>query len=75
MPRPGLRLSEPERRNLAADYQNARFHKDLDMCLRIQALVLVNRAIARPTLQMRLGWDAAPFKFGFTGSEKEVFRD
>jgi len=43
MPKPGLRLSEPERKNLAARYQDARFHKDLDMCLRIQALVLVSR--------------------------------
>ncbi len=43
MPRPGLRLSEPERKNLAVQYQSARFHKDLDMCLRIQALMLVSQ--------------------------------
>lgn len=43
MPRPGLRLSEHERRNLSDHYQGARFHGDLDMCLRIQALLLVNR--------------------------------
>lgn len=43
MPKPGLRLSEPERKDLATHYQDARFHKDLDMCLRIQALVLVSR--------------------------------
>lgn len=43
MPRPGLRLSEPERRNLADQYQGARFHEDLDMCLRIQALLLVSQ--------------------------------
>jgi len=43
MPRPGLRRLEPERRDLATQYQSARFHKDLDMCLRIQALLLVSR--------------------------------
>jgi transposase len=43
MPKPGLRLSEPERRDLAARYRDARFHEDLDMCLRIQALVLVSQ--------------------------------
>ena len=43
MPKPGLRLSEPERNDLAARYQDARFHRDLDLCLRIQALLLVSQ--------------------------------
>jgi len=43
MPKPGLRLSEPERKDLAARYQDARFHEELDMCLRIQALLLVSQ--------------------------------
>jgi putative transposase len=43
MPRPGLRLSEQERRDLAVEYQDARFQGDLDRCLRIQALLLVSR--------------------------------
>ena len=43
MPRPGLRLLEPERKNLAAHYRSSRFHKDLDMCMRIQALLLVSQ--------------------------------
>jgi transposase len=43
MPRPGLRLSEPEREDLSAQYQGARFHRDIDMCLRIQALLLVSQ--------------------------------
>ncbi len=41
MPRPLLRLFEPELKNLAAHYQSSRFHKDLDMCLLIQGLLLV----------------------------------
>lgn len=43
MPKPGLRLPEPERRNLAARYRDARFHEDLDICVRIQALMLVSQ--------------------------------
>lgn len=43
MPRAGLRLSDHERRDLAAEYQNARSHDDLDRCLRIQGLLLVSR--------------------------------
>jgi transposase len=43
MSRPGLRLSERDRRALAAEYQSARFRQDLDMCLRIQGLLLVSR--------------------------------
>lgn len=43
MPRAGLRLSEHERRELAAEYQDARFRDDLDRCLRIQGLLLVSR--------------------------------
>jgi len=43
MPRPGLRLSEQERGDLAAQYRYARFHRDLETCLRIQALLLVSR--------------------------------
>ena len=43
MPRVGLRLSEQGRRELAAEYQDARFHDDLDKCLRIQGLLLVSR--------------------------------
>jgi transposase len=43
MPRPDLRLSEQERRDMAAQYRNARLHENLDMCLRIQGLLLVDR--------------------------------
>lgn len=43
MPRPGLRLSEQERRDLVAQYQDARSQADVDMSLRIQALLLVSR--------------------------------
>src|SRR4030042_3838950 len=43
MPTPGLRLSEEERRDLAAQYQDARFQGEPDRCLRIQALLLVSR--------------------------------
>jgi transposase len=43
MARPGLRLSQRECEDLATQYRHARFHRDLDMCLRIQALLLVSR--------------------------------
>jgi transposase len=43
MPRPGLRLSKQECGDLAAQYRYARFHRDLETCLRIQALLLVSR--------------------------------
>jgi transposase len=63
MPRHGLRLSEQERRDLAAEFQEARYHNDLDRCLRVQALLLVSRGnretevaevvgVARRTLQV-----------------------
>jgi len=42
MPRPGLRLSEQEQRDLSAQYRDARFQGDLDRCLTIQALVLIS---------------------------------
>jgi hypothetical protein len=43
MPRHGLRLSEQERGDLAAKFQEARYHNDLDRCLRAQALLLESR--------------------------------
>jgi transposase len=43
MPRRGLRLSEPEREDLSTRYQDARFHKDIDMCPQIQALLFASR--------------------------------
>jgi transposase len=43
MSRPGLRLTEHQRGELAEEFQRARGNKDLDMCLRIQALLLVSQ--------------------------------
>ncbi len=43
MSRPGLRLTEQQREELSREFQRARGNKDLDMCLRIQALLLVSR--------------------------------
>lgn len=43
MARPGLRLSQRESEDLATQYRHARFHRDLDTCLQIQALLLVSR--------------------------------
>jgi transposase len=43
MARPGLRLTEQQRTELTEEFQVARGNKDLDMCLRIQALLLVSR--------------------------------
>ncbi len=43
MARGGLRLTEEQRAELTEEFQVARGNKDLDMCLRIQALLLVNR--------------------------------
>jgi transposase len=43
MARPGLRLKEQQRKDLMEEFQLARGNKDLDMCLRIQALLLVSQ--------------------------------
>jgi hypothetical protein len=43
MSRPGLRLTEQQREELSREFQRARGNKDLDMCLRIQALLLVSQ--------------------------------
>jgi len=43
MSRPGLRLTEQRRGELSEEFQRARGNKDLDMCLRIQALLLVSQ--------------------------------
>jgi transposase len=43
MPRVGLRLSGSQEAELKDRYQSARARKDLDMCLRIQGLLLVHR--------------------------------
>jgi putative transposase len=43
MPRVGLRLSRNQEAELKDRYQSARGRKDLDMCLRIQGLLLVHR--------------------------------
>lgn len=43
MSRPALSLSEQEQKELKEEYQRSRGNKDLDMCLRIQGLLLVNR--------------------------------
>lgn len=82
MPRPGLRLSEEERRELAAEYRTARYHKDLDQCLRIQALLLVSQGnrerdvagiigVGRRTLQ---DWIHRYRVRGIGGLEKGPFR-
>jgi|SRR5271157_2642131 len=43
MSKPGLRLTEQQRSELSEEFQRARGDKDLDMCLRIQALLLVSK--------------------------------
>ena len=43
MPRVGLRLSRSQEAELKERYGDAKARKDLDMCLRIQGLLLVNR--------------------------------
>jgi transposase len=43
MARPGLRLTDQQRTQLTEEFRVARGNKDLDMCLRIQALLLVSR--------------------------------
>lgn len=43
MSKPGLRLTEQQGRELREEFQQARGNKDLDMCLRIQALLLVSQ--------------------------------
>ena len=43
MARKGLRLTMAQERELSEEYQLAKAHKDLDMCLRIQGLRLVHR--------------------------------
>ncbi len=43
MARKGLRLTMAQERELNEEYQVAKAHKDLDMCLRIQGLRLVHR--------------------------------
>ena len=43
MPRVGLRLSRSQEAELKDRYRDAKACKDLDMCLRIQGLLLVNR--------------------------------
>lgn len=43
MARPGLRLTEQQHTELTDEFRVARGNKDLDMCLRIQALLLVSR--------------------------------
>jgi transposase len=44
MPRPGLRLSEAQIEHLSQEYQ-VRAWKDIDMALRIQALLLVSQGM------------------------------
>ena len=43
MSKPGLRLTEREGSELSEEFQRARGNKDLDVCLRIQPLLLVNQ--------------------------------
>jgi len=43
MSRAGLRLTEQQRGELSREFQRVRGNKDLDMCLRIQALLLVSQ--------------------------------
>jgi len=82
MPKPGLRLSERDRRDLAARYQDARFEEDLDMCLRIQGLLLVSQGnrqrdvaeiigVGRRTLQ---DWIYRYRVKGISGLEKGPFK-
>ena len=41
--RPGLRLTQQQRAELTEEFRVARGNKDLDMCLRIQPLLLASR--------------------------------
>jgi len=43
MSKPGLRLTEQQRKELSDEFQRARGNKNLDMCLRVQALLLVSQ--------------------------------
>lgn len=43
MPRTGLRLNAAQESELREEYQRAKGQKDLDLCLRIQGLLLVHR--------------------------------
>ena len=82
MPRPGLRLLEPARRDLEARYQGARFREDLDMCLRIQALLLVSQGNREPDVAKIIGvgrrtvqdWIHRDRVKGIPGLEKGPFK-
>jgi transposase len=78
MPRQGLRLSIAQECELKEEYQRAKAQKDLDMCLRIQGLLLVHRGnlesvaadtigVGRRTLQ---DWIYRYRKRGFAGLVK-----
>jgi len=91
MSKPGLRLTEQQRRELGEEFQRVRGNKDLDMCLRIQALLLVsqgNREIdaaniigaGRRTVQdwihrYRLGGIHALAKGPFQGGKSRLTED
>lgn len=45
------------------------------MCLRIQALLLVNRGYRQADTAAAIGVGRGPFKTGFTDSGNEVFQD
>ena len=55
MARPGLRLTEQQRTELTAGFQVARGNKDLDMCLRIQALLLMSRGYRKADTAVVIG--------------------
>jgi hypothetical protein len=75
MARPGLRLKDRQRKDLMEEFQLARGNKDLDMCLRIQALLLVSQGNREIDAANMIGVGRPPFKTGFTDSAAEVFRD
>jgi transposase len=88
MARPGLRLKEQQCKDLMEEFQLARGNKDLDMCLRIQALLLVSQGnreidaahmigVGRRTVQdwirrYRLGGISALAKGPFQGGKTKL---
>jgi len=88
MSRPGLRLTERQREDLNRAFQRARGNKDLDMCLRIQALLVVSQGnreidaanmigVGRRTVQdwihrYRLGGVGALAKGPFQGGKSKL---
>jgi len=81
MARPGLRLTEQQRAELAGEFRVARGNKDLDICLRIQTLLLVSRGHREADAAAAIGvgyrtvqdWIHRYRKGGFPGLKKGPF--